>query len=49
MLNGRPNKAMADQLTTVSKTRLLDTAVCLSDADVRKVEQAIKMQLDLAP
>jgi mRNA interferase MazF len=44
---GRQNKALADQLATVSKTRLSDMAGRLSDADLRQVEQAIKLQLGL--
>ena len=48
-LNGKPNKAMADQLTTVSKTRLLNMVGRLSDSDLLKIEQAIKVQLQLAP
>ncbi|CAN5419140.1 type II toxin-antitoxin system toxin endoribonuclease MazF9 [soil metagenome] len=47
MLNGKQSKALADQLTTVSKLRLLNMAGKLSAADVKKVEQAIKTQLDL--
>ena len=49
VLNGKQNKAMADQLTTVSKVRLLNLIGRLSDADMKKIEQAIKIQLDLAP
>jgi mRNA interferase MazF len=49
VLNGKQNKAMADQLTTVSKLRLLNMIGRLSDADMKKIEQAIKIQLDLAP
>jgi mRNA interferase MazF len=49
ILNGKQNKAMTDQLTTVSKTRLLNLIGCLSDVDMKKIEQAIKVQLDLAP
>ena len=48
-LNGKPNKAMADQLTKVSKTRLLNMVGRLSDSDLLKIEQAIKVQLQLAP
>jgi mRNA-degrading endonuclease toxin of MazEF toxin-antitoxin module len=40
---------MADQLTTVSKVRLQNLIGRLSDADIKKIEQAIKVQLDLAP
>lgn len=46
-VNGKQSKAMADQLATVSKTRLLDLIGRLSSADMRKVEQAIKVQLAL--
>ena len=40
MLNGKQNKAMANQLTTVSKLRLRNMAGQLSRADVEKVEHA---------
>ncbi len=49
VVKGKQSKAMADQLTTVSKVRLLNLVDRLSDADMKKVEQAIKVQLDLAP
>jgi mRNA interferase MazF len=39
-LKGKQSKAMADQLTTVSKSRL-------SKADIQEVEQIIKVQLGL--
>jgi mRNA interferase MazF len=48
-INGQQNKAMADQLTTVSKVRLLNLMGSLSPIDIRKIEQAIKVQLGLAP
>jgi len=44
-LNQRQHKAMADQLPTVSKSRLLDLAGRLLESDVRRVEAAIKVQL----
>ena len=47
ILNDRQNKAMADQLTTVSKKRLLNKAGRLTQDDMIKVERAIKIQLDL--
>jgi mRNA interferase MazF len=47
MLNGKQSKAIADQLTTVSKLRLSSIEGKLSAADVQKVEQAIRIQLDL--
>jgi mRNA-degrading endonuclease toxin of MazEF toxin-antitoxin module len=40
---------MADQLTTVSKARLLNMIGRLSVTDMKKIEQAIKVQLDLSP
>jgi mRNA interferase MazF len=48
-LNGKQNKAMADQLTTVSKARLLNLLGSLSPIDMRKIDQAIKVQLALFP
>lgn len=47
-VRGKPHKAMADQLTTVSKSRLDNRVGRLPDADLRAVEQAIKVQLDLS-
>lgn len=46
-VNDRPSKAMADQLTTVSKQRLRDQAGVLSHDDMRKVEHAVRVQLGL--
>ena len=48
-LNGKAQKAMADQLTTVSKRRLRDRAGRLLAADLAKIERIIKLQLDLGP
>jgi len=47
MLNDRQNKAMADQLTTVSKLRLISRAGGLTNGDMRKVEHAVKVQIGL--
>jgi mRNA interferase MazF len=44
---GKPGKAMADQLTTVSKLRLLDCAGQLTDEEMGQIEQVIKLQLAL--
>jgi mRNA interferase MazF len=44
---GKKSKAMADQLATVSRERLFRRAGVLSLADMRKVEEAIKIQLDI--
>ena len=46
-LNGQPRKAVADQLTTASKQRLLGRAGVLSQQDVEAVERAIRTQLGL--
>jgi mRNA interferase MazF len=47
ILKGRRGKAMADQLTTVSKTRLINRAGNLGNAEMQQVERAIKVQLNL--
>ncbi len=46
-LRGKPHKAMADQLTTVSKARLRERLGRVSEKDMQGVEQAIRVQLDL--
>ena len=47
IFKGKKSKAMADQLATVSKTRLFSRAGILSVEDMRKVEEAVKVQLDI--
>jgi mRNA interferase MazF len=47
VFEGKESKAMADQLATVSKTRLLSYACSISQEDIHKVEEAIKIQLDI--
>lgn len=47
VVNGKRNKAMADQLTTVSKQRLFKRIGFVSGVDMHKVGKAIKIQLDL--
>ena len=47
VFEGNESKAMADQLATVSKERLFRRAGVLSEEDMRKVEEAIKIQLDM--
>ncbi len=47
MFNGKPGKALADQLTTVSKLRLLNLGGKLTDAEMHDVERAIRIQLAL--
>lgn len=44
---GKRCKAMADQLTTVSKQRLVNKAGCLSSSDMINVLRAISIQLDM--
>jgi mRNA interferase MazF len=47
-LGGEVRKAMADQLTTVSKMRLGEVLGHLSSEDISSVERAIKVQLGIA-
>jgi len=47
IFEGKESKAMADQLATVSKDRLFKRTGILSQEDMRKVEGAIKVQLDI--
>jgi mRNA interferase MazF len=47
MLNGERRKAMANQLTTVSKLRIADFFGQVSDVDLIRVEHAIRVQLNL--
>ena len=44
---GKPGKAMADQLTTVSKQRLDNCAGRLTNAEMRQVERVVKIHLNL--
>ncbi|MEJ2737588.1 MAG: type II toxin-antitoxin system PemK/MazF family toxin [Anaerolineae bacterium] len=44
---GKQGKAMADQLKAVSKLRLVNYGGELDSAEMRQVEQASKVQLDL--
>lgn len=46
MINRKESKAMADQLTTISKMRLINLIGTVSDVDMQKIEEAIKIQLD---
>jgi mRNA interferase MazF len=47
-VRGKQHKAMADQLATVSKSRLKNRMGRLSEPDMRAVEGAIKVQLALS-
>ena len=46
-LQAKKSKALADQLTTVSKLRLINLIDRLSESDLRAVESAVRRQLDL--
>ncbi len=47
VFEGKESKAMADQLATASKERLFKRAGTLSEEDMRRVEEAIRIQLDM--
>ncbi len=47
-LRGKKHKAMADQLTTVSKERLSNRAGHILDSELHDVERVIKIQLGLS-
>jgi mRNA interferase MazF len=47
VFEAKESKAMADQLATVSKARLFKRAGTLSEEDMREIEQAVKIQLDI--
>jgi mRNA interferase MazF len=44
---GKKSKAMADQLATVSKDRLFRKAGMISQEDMYRIEEAIKIQIDI--
>jgi mRNA interferase MazF len=47
MVDGKENKAMADQLTTASKERLTNQLGTVSLEDMRAIERVIKIQLGM--
>jgi mRNA interferase MazF len=47
VFKGKESKAMADQLATVSKERLFRRTGIISQEDLRKIEEAVKIQLDM--
>ena len=47
-LHGQQSKAMADQLTTVSKTRLINRIGRVSARDMQQIERAVQVQLGLS-
>ena len=47
-VDGRPSKAMADQITAAAKERLTNKLGTLSHVDVRAVERVLKIQLGMS-
>ena len=47
VINDRPHKAMADQLTTVSKARIEAFFGKLSDGDIENLNAAVRLHLGL--
>jgi len=47
-IDGKPGKAMADQIMTATKERLKRRLCVLSREDVRAVERVLKIQLGMA-
>jgi len=47
IVDGKPSKAMADQITTAAKERLKARLATLSRTDVLAVERALKIQLGM--
>jgi mRNA interferase MazF len=46
-VRGKKAKAMADQLTTVSKKRLINRAGLISSREMQNISRAISVQLEL--
>lgn len=47
-VNKKQNKAMTDQLTTVSKLRMSEKISVLTRSEIKTLEQVIKLQLGLS-
>jgi len=47
LFDGKESKAMADQLATVSKSRLFKRSGVLSADDMLRIGEALKIQLDI--
>ncbi|MEW6326607.1 MAG: type II toxin-antitoxin system PemK/MazF family toxin [Thermodesulfobacteriota bacterium] len=47
LFDGKESKAMADQLATVSKSRLFKQAGLISEEDLLRISEAIKIQLNI--
>jgi mRNA interferase MazF len=46
-LEGMESKTMADQLTTMNKERLFNCVGFISPEDMHKIEESIKLQLEI--
>lgn len=47
VIDGQESKAMADQLTTASKQRLVNKLGVVSEADLKSIERVVKIQLGI--
>ena len=47
LFDGKESKAMVDQLSTVSKLRLFKRAGLISEEDMLRINEVIKIQLDI--
>ena len=47
MFENKQNKAMADQIATVSKQRLLSRAGIITPGELQNIEEVIKIQLGM--
>ena len=47
LFDGKESKTMADQLATVSKLRLIKRAGLISEEDMLRISETIKIQLDI--
>jgi mRNA interferase MazF len=46
-IQGRQSKAMADQIATVSKARLLEKTGQVTEMEMHQIENVIRVQLDM--
>jgi mRNA interferase MazF len=46
-IDGKESKAMADQLTTASKERLVNKLGAVSDEEMKSIERIVKIQLGM--
>lgn len=48
VFQGEQSKAMADQVTTISKLRLIQKAAVVSEEEIHEIERAVKLQLGMS-